>query len=201
MNDLLKWIITRSLWHKAGDIVFAAVLFMGLTVGYEHLKQMSHRIGNKDYNRIINEGIEVKRLLGSIREITGSEVVILYRYHNGTVGVNGFSFIKKTASNLNKAPYYRYDYINDRDIPLTSDIDQLKSHLNGKCTAEQVNTGLQLYPLYQARGFKTIATCPVFDFNKLLIGHILIGFTSKTNINAEELKMNLNPITNQIGRL
>lgn len=130
----------------------------------------------QDIENSVRINIGLEQLLN---EVEGSARAYIFKFHNGTVGADGLSFIYQSATHMVARPGFVNNIQDLQRIPLSINPSKALSYVNGQCfdyftDPELINNAFNTQLLEQ--GISHLYTCPIYNNNNLLIGFIGMDF-------------------------
>lgn len=201
MNAVFEWLKNRTALQKVFDTLIV-LLISGSTLGaYNYQDVFRHPLTDHKILKSMQTSRLVHTQLEYARAKTNSDAVMFFRYHNGTTGINGFSFIKASASDIDTEGSYVFDLQSLQNLPITAALPQIEAHLINECTDRVVHAKLPMYPLLRRLHIKSFVTCPVRDYDDMLVGYVIIVYK---RVDSNELPLALEVArfyANEIGTI
>lgn len=110
----------------------------------------------------IYESLKIRPMMAVLLEKGEADSVGLVRYHNGILGSNEFSFVRKTMTDSVLRPGVQDPMSNVQALSATGDLPQLLDHVNHKCRYIVVTVDTPFYAKFAANGNRAMLSCPIF---------------------------------------
>lgn len=110
----------------------------------------------------IYESLKIRPMMAILLERGHADSVGLVRYHNGLLGSNEFSFVRKTMTDSVVRPGVQDPMGNVQGLSATGDLSQLLDHVNHKCRYIVVAADTPFFDKFYANGNKAMLSCPIF---------------------------------------
>lgn len=107
------------------------------------------------------QSLLIRPILQMGLEASTASSVGLVRYHNGQVGSLGYSFARKSMTDVMVNPGVANPTENVQNLQATADFAQLDAHVKKKCRYDNIDKSTAFYGQYLKNGNKAIFTCPI----------------------------------------
>lgn len=202
-----SYLTQRSFVQKLTDIVYVSLIVMMLTLVYNFVTKFDSILlllddsHNDLIENTVNASLYISPILDQINIALDSDSSAVFRYHNGLRGINGFSFLRKSATNFRRSdqseiPSYLMELITN--MPASSDLLQLRTHSSGDCLLRQVSESSEAFTILRIAGVESYASCPIFDNRNALVGYVSVHWYS--TMKDERVLGTIKEYTAQIAR-
>lgn len=188
LRPFLEYLEQRVFYKKMLDVVFVILLLVaGYSVYFTHINvdrisDALFRDFSEKFVENLTAALNAEPALERMRIQTGADSAVLFRYHNGTEGINHFSFIRKSATNI-VGSNVEIDRL--QQLPTSADTEQLLHHINGECIFRSVDDANPFVSIFRLAGIRFYGSCPVFIGERDLIGYVSVHWLEEIEMNAE----------------
>jgi hypothetical protein len=191
LGTLLYYLQNRSPLRLLLDLFFIIMVTICLAGGWIvsiNFNQIffPNKLEAEHLQNTIQQNKEIEIILQKTLEQTGASRAYLYKFHDGTVGVNGISFFYISNTVEVVSPGISHEILNEQRIPisLTPGLETLNKN---ECITVMKIESNSLYFYHASRsGTVAFSLCPVYDLDNSLVGFIGVDYVGQFPVKTKE---------------
>jgi len=133
--------------------------------------------------------MEISELLVSILRETNSDWALIWQLHNGGTNLNGFPFLKLSATHEQTRIHFEHIAQLYQNLPTSLFIDGTKECNISKISSETVcvndNSIAAVKGIMSAHGMKSMHICSLRSAKGLLVGFLTVSFSDQESISED----------------
>lgn len=160
-------------------------------------------ISQQDLIKDIENSVRINVILETLlRDVNNSARTYVFKFHNGTRGVDGLSFIFQSATHMITRPGIVNSIQDLQQLPISINTDKASAYINHRCYSyitnmQEINNAYNNSLLEQ--GISSTYTCPLYNKENILIGFVGVDFITNAG-NVTEIKEEIEKKLLKVGK-
>lgn len=176
--ESIKSYLFKTPWYRKvldAFLICLVLLFWGISTGKVNIQHTFYNPSKHTVENSLKQSGEVQKVIDGEQYKNNYRFIGSFKFHNGTVSLDGYNFMKYTLTEYSAQTGTRVDPQLFQNVPIVMNNPMIRTLADGKCFVGVPDRNSSSFVSYEQMEVTSFTACPIYSIQKQLSGFILVG--------------------------